>query len=143
MTEAPKNGINSAPATTRSHQGASYRWPMRGELRVHLGAAPGAGKTHAALDEARRRRGRGASVVVAAIATPERGTLPDLLADVPTVATRSDGSLDVDAIAALDPDVVVVDDLAHAGRTTTRWREVDRLLDLGFDVITTLNIAEV
>ena len=39
----------------------------RGKLRIHLGAAPGAGKTYAMLSEARRRVERGADCVVASV----------------------------------------------------------------------------
>jgi K+-sensing histidine kinase KdpD len=39
----------------------------RGVLRVHLGAAPGVGKTVAMLEEGNRRAGRGTDVVVALV----------------------------------------------------------------------------
>ena len=52
----------------------------RGRLRVYLGVAPGAGKTHALLDEARRRAARGNDVVVAAVATRDRPGLDAVLA---------------------------------------------------------------
>ena len=44
----------------------------RGELRVYLGAAPGVGKTYAALNEAHRRLDRGTDVVVGLVETHGR-----------------------------------------------------------------------
>ncbi|KPM50528.1 histidine kinase, partial [Frankia sp. R43] len=41
----------------------------RGTLRIYLGAAPGVGKTYAALDEAHRRAERGTDVVVGFVET--------------------------------------------------------------------------
>ena len=43
---------------------ASKQRHSRGALRLYLGAAPGVGKTYAALNEARRRAERGTDVVV-------------------------------------------------------------------------------
>ncbi|MGA2433167.1 MAG: sensor histidine kinase KdpD, partial [Acidimicrobiales bacterium] len=44
----------------------------RGTLRVYLGLAPGVGKTFRMLDEGRRRRERGADVVVGFVETHDR-----------------------------------------------------------------------
>jgi K+-sensing histidine kinase KdpD len=44
----------------------------RGALRLYLGAAPGVGKTYAALSEARRRAERGTDVVLTFVETYHR-----------------------------------------------------------------------
>ena len=44
----------------------------RGNLRVYLGMAPGVGKTFAMLDEGKRRRERGADVIVGIVETHGR-----------------------------------------------------------------------
>ena len=52
--------------------------------------------------------------------------------------------MDVDAIIARAPDVVLVDELAHTNvpgsEHEKRWQDVDRLLEAGIDVISTVNI---
>ncbi len=124
----------------------------RGQLRVYLGAAPGVGKTHAALDEARRRQSRGATTAVLAVgdapggaATPRgaesSGALLDGLARIPL---RSDGSPDVAAAIALAPAVIVLDDLAaRSPDGSARHALVAGLLDAGCDVIGTANVTEI
>lgn len=112
---------------------------------MHLGAAPGVGKTYAMLDEARRRGTRGARVVVAAVETRGRAPLEDLLADLPRVAPLEGGrDIDVASVLAGTPDVVVVDQLAHTNADgSARWRDVEALLDGGCDVLTTLDVSEI
>ena len=52
--------------------------------------------------------------------------------------------MDVDAILAPRPQVVLVDEYAHTNapgsRNEKRWQDVEELLDAGIDVISTLNI---
>ena len=52
--------------------------------------------------------------------------------------------MDVDAILARHPQVVLVDEYAHTNapgsRNEKRWQDVEQLLDAGIDVISTLNI---
>src|SRR5258705_419141 len=49
----------------------------RGQLRIHLGSAPGVGKTYAMLNEAHRRAERGTDVVETITGVPQRETVPD------------------------------------------------------------------
>ncbi|WP_443729189.1 histidine kinase, partial [Streptomyces aculeolatus] len=52
--------------------------------------------------------------------------------------------MDVDAVLARRPAVVLVDEMAHANiagsRNGKRWQDVRELLDAGIDVISTANI---
>src|SRR5487761_1985124 len=52
--------------------------------------------------------------------------------------------MDLDAVLARHPRVVLVDELAHTnvpgGRHQKRWQDVEELLEAGIDVITTVNI---
>ncbi|MFB7613737.1 ATP-binding protein [Kitasatospora sp. NPDC056181] len=125
--------------------------PRRGRLRVYLGSAPGVGKTYRMLDEARRRRERGADVVVGFIECHGRRHTESMLAGLETVPrlTRSyrDAEfeeMDLDAVLKRRPAVVLVDELAHTnipgGRHAKRWQDVGELLDAGIDVITTVNV---
>ena len=123
----------------------------RGVLRLYLGAAPGVGKTYAALSEARRRAERGTDVVVALVETydrPKTKALLDGLEIVPRRRMTYRGAdfteMDVDAVLARRPAVVVVDELAHTNvpgcRHTKRWQDVEELLAAGITVLSTVNI---
>ena len=118
----------------------------RGELRIYLGAAPGVGKTYAVLGEARRRRERGTDVVVGLVETHGRAKTAELLDGLETVPRRPTGELDLDALLDRDPQVAVIDELAHANapgsRNPKRWQDVEELLAAGIDVLSTVNVQE-
>ncbi|WP_046316415.1 sensor histidine kinase KdpD [Mycobacterium sp. UM_Kg1] len=119
--------------------------PRRGELRIYLGAAPGVGKTYAMLGEAHRRAERGTDVVAAAVQTHGRPKTAELLQGLEIVGEPG-GELDVDAVLARHPQVVLVDDLAHTNppgsRNAKRWQDIEELLDAGITVISTLNVQQ-
>lgn len=130
---------------------ASAAPPRRGRLRVYLGSAPGVGKTYRMLDEARRRQERGADVVVGYIECHGRKHTESMLAGldvIPRLHRTYRGTefteMDVEAVLARRPSVVLVDELAHTnipgGKNAKRWQDVDDLLAAGLDVITTVNI---
>ncbi|MEU7823186.1 DUF4118 domain-containing protein [Catellatospora sp. NPDC049133] len=123
----------------------------RGQLRIYLGAAPGVGKTYAALEEAHRRRERGTDVVVGFVETHGRKHTLHMLGELELVPRRTIGyrgatftEMDVDAILARRPEVVLVDELAHTNvpgcRNAKRWQDINELLDAGIHVLSTLNI---
>jgi two-component system, OmpR family, sensor histidine kinase KdpD len=120
----------------------------RGELRIYLGMAPGAGKTFAMLGEARRRLDRGTDVVVGLVETHGRAKTAELLAGLEAVPRRSVPNgldeMDLDAVLARKPEVALVDELAHTNapgsRHPKRWQDVADLLDAGIDVISTVNV---
>lgn len=123
----------------------------RGELRIYLGAAPGVGKTYAMLGEAHRRLERGTDVVAAVVETHGRTKTADMLDGIEVIAPRyvpyrggSFPELDVAAVLARRPQVVLVDELAHTntpGSTNIkRWQDVEELLDAGITVISTVNV---
>ncbi|MBL8774799.1 MAG: sensor histidine kinase KdpD [Acidimicrobiales bacterium] len=123
----------------------------RGKLRIYLGAAPGVGKTFAMLNEGRRRRDRGTDVVVGYVETHGRPNTAAQLEDLEVVPRRTLGhrgtefqEMDVDAVLARRPAVVLVDELAHTNvpgsRHAKRWQDVAELLAAGVDVLSTLNI---
>jgi len=122
----------------------------RGDLRIYLGAAPGVGKTYAMLGEARRRLERGTDVVVGLVETHGRTKTAELLAGLEIVPRRPIADhvgldeLDLDAVLARSPEVVLVDELAHTNipgsRNAKRWQDVEELLEAGIDVLTTVNV---
>ncbi|MEV0683694.1 sensor histidine kinase KdpD [Nocardia sp. NPDC050378] len=123
----------------------------RGRLRIYLGAAPGVGKTYAMLGEAHRRLERGRDVVAGVVETHGRAKTAELLDGIeriPPKAVRYRGTelpeLDVDAVLARKPAVVLVDELAHTNAPGSahekRWQDVEAILDAGIDVISTVNV---
>ena len=127
---------------------------QRGHLTVFLGAAPGVGKTYAMLGEAQSRARSEQGVVIGLAMTHGRVDTDAMLRSLETLPPRSvahrGGSfeeLDVDAVLARRPEVVVVDELAHrcapGSRHEKRWEDVEELLDAGIDVITSLNVQHI
>jgi two-component system sensor histidine kinase KdpD len=123
----------------------------RGKLRIILGAAPGVGKTWQMLLEGRRLRADGADVVIGYVETHGRQETAAQIGDleiVPRAAIDYRGKqleeLDLGAVIARRPDIVLIDELAHTNvpgsRNQKRWMDVEEIRDAGIDVITTLNI---
>src|SRR6516162_5450516 len=130
---------------------ATDHHPKRGELRIYLGAAPGVGKTYAMLGEAHRRLERGTDVVAAVVETHGRRKTAELIEGIEVIPPRyieyrgsSFPELDVPAVLARHPQVVLVDELAHTNtpgsKNEKRWQDVEELLDAGITVISTVNI---
>src|ERR1700728_2213235 len=123
----------------------------RGQLRIYLGAAAGAGKTFDMLSEGHRRAERGADVVVAFVETHGRAhtaALLDGLEVVPRARILYRGAtfeeMDIDAVLARNPEIALVDEFAHTNvpgsRNAKRWQDIEELLDAGIDVISAVNI---
>jgi two-component system sensor histidine kinase KdpD len=123
----------------------------RGNLRVYIGAAPGVGKTYAALEEVHDLAAQGTDAVVGYVETHGRddtARLTDGLEVVPRKTVEYRGGqfeeLDPKAILDRDPDVALVDELAHTNVDGSghpkRWQDVEDILDAGIDVISTVNI---
>jgi two-component system sensor histidine kinase KdpD len=123
----------------------------RGQLRIYLGAAPGVGKTYAMLNEGRRRKSRGTDVVVGVVETYGRPLTVEALEGLPVIPRRQVtyqgvtlDEMDLAAILARRPQVVLVDELAHTNAPGSpnekRWQDVESLRDAGITVISTLNI---
>ena len=123
----------------------------RGTLRIYLGPAPGVGKTYAMLDEGWRRHERGTDVVIGVVETYGREHTAAMIREIEVVPRRRMSyrgtafeEMDVDAVVARQPAVVLVDEFAHTNvpgaRNEKRWQDVEEILDAGIHVITTLNI---
>ncbi|MFI0423021.1 histidine kinase, partial [Spongiactinospora sp. 9N601] len=123
----------------------------QGRLRVYLGAAPGVGKTYAMLCEGRRALARGRDVVVGLVETHGRAQTAALLEGLEILPRRtvvhrgaSFTELDVAAVLARRPRVVLVDELAHTNvpgsGNAKRWQDVLEIVAAGIDVVTTVNV---
>src|SRR5208282_4239712 len=126
----------------------------RGRLKIFLGAAPGVGKTYEMLEAAQTKRREGADLVVGFVETHGRKETEALLTGLETVKRRKIDykgrvieEMDLDAILARRPKLVLVDELAHTNasgsRHPKRYLDVEELLVAGIDVYTTLNIQHV
>jgi two-component system, OmpR family, sensor histidine kinase KdpD len=123
----------------------------RGTLKLFLGYAPGVGKTYTMLSEAIRRHSRGEDIVVGVVETHGRKAIAELAAQLEIVPRRKieyKGTLfeemDVDAILARKPRVVLIDELAHTNipgsRHRKRYEDVLEVLASGIDVLSTVNV---
>ena len=128
--------------------------PCPGRLKIFLGAAPGVGKTYEMLTSARQRRREGIDVVVGVVETHGRGETQALVDGLETIPRRTIeykghtlDEMDLDAVLARRPQLVLVDELAHTNapesRHPKRFLDVEEILAAGIDVYTTLNIQHV
>jgi two-component system, OmpR family, sensor histidine kinase KdpD len=145
--------VPDVPATIDEESRQAVR--PTGKFRIYLGSAAGVGKTCAMLDEGWRRHHRGADVVVGFVETHGRPHTAELVRDLPVVPRRvvdyrgtAFEEMDLDAVLARRPEVVLVDELAHtnvpaSGAHEKRWEDVLDLLAAGIAVISTVNIQHV
>ncbi|AIO25926.1 DUF4118 domain-containing protein [Burkholderia cepacia] len=123
----------------------------RGQLKIFFGASAGVGKTYAMLQAARQRLQEGVDVVVGIVETHGRSETAALLdgLDVLPLARidyrgRTLAEFDLDGALARQPQLILVDELAHSNvqgaRHMKRWQDVYELLDAGIDVYTTVNV---
>ncbi len=126
----------------------------RGRLKIFLGAAPGVGKTYEMLRQAQKRRAENIDVVVGVVETHGRVETDHQLAGLTIIPRRtiayrgrSLSEMDLDAVLARRPKLVLVDELAHTNapgsRHPKRYMDVEELLAAGIDVYTTVNIQHV
>jgi two-component system sensor histidine kinase KdpD len=124
---------------------------QRGRLTVYLGFAPGVGKTWDMLQAVHQLQAEGTDVVVGFIETHGRQATADLLEGldlIPRRAVTYQGvtleELNVEAVIARRPQVCAIDELAHTNAPGSlrpkRYQDVDVVLAVGIDVLTTLNI---
>ena len=122
-----------------------------GTFKLFLGYAPGVGKTYAMLSEGVRRRSRGEDVLIGLVETHGRKAITELAQKLETVPRRkieykgtSFEEMDVDAIIAKHPQVVLIDELAHTNvpgsKHRKRYEDVQEILAAKIDVLSTLNI---
>ncbi len=133
---------------------ASPSQKARGIFKLFLGYAPGVGKTFSMLSEAIRRRSRREDVVIGVVETHGRKGIEELASQIEAVPRKKieyKGTvfeeMDVDAILARKPQVVLVDELAHTNipgsRHRKRYEDIQDLLAANIDVVSTLNIQHI
>src|SRR5207237_2017206 len=123
-------------------------------LKLFLGYAPGVGKTFNMLSEGIRRYSRGEDVVIGLVETHGRAGIAELASKLETVPRRkieykgaSFEEMDLDAILARKPQVVLVDELAHTNiegsKHGKRYQDIMDLLDAQIDVLSTMNVQHI
>src|SRR5579872_399430 len=126
----------------------------QGIFKLFLGYAPGVGKTFNMLSEGIRRKSRGEDVVIGLAETHGRKAVAELAAKLETVPRRqmdykgaSFDEMDVDAILSRQPQVALVDELAHTNiegsKHAKRYQDVMELLDANIDVLSTMNVQHI
>lgn len=127
---------------------------VAGRLKIFVGAAPGVGKTYEMLQSAHARLKAGVDVVVGVVETHGRAETEALVAGLDVVPRRVIDhksqrleEMDLDAILARRPKLVLVDELAHTNapgsRHPKRYLDVAELLAAGIDVYTAVNIQHI
>ncbi len=150
MTPVP---LPNPDALLAELQNAKYL-EARGALRIFFGYAAGVGKTYSMLQAARQAIKEGREVVVGYVEPHGRADTEALLEGfetLPLLETLYRGvplrEFDVDAALARDPEIILVDELAHTNapgcRHEKRWQDINEILEAGIDVWTTLNVQHI
>ena len=154
MVDAPRlerRRVPREPGAGTSEFLALVRQRERGKLKLYIGSAAGVGKTYRMLNEANDLRRRGVDVVVGFVETHGRRDTEAQIGElevVPRQRIEYRGvvleEMDVEAVIRRQPEVAVVDELAHSNVPGTqhrkRWEDVTQLLDEGINVISAVNV---
>lgn len=126
----------------------------RGRLKIFFGMCPGVGKTYTMLRAAQEEVRTGVDLVVGIVETHGRVETEACLNGLTVLPRRSIAhgnvtltELDLEAVLARKPRLVVVDEFAHSNahgsRHPKRYQDVIEFLDAGIDVFTTLNVQHI
>lgn len=125
-----------------------------GKLKIYLGMSAGVGKTYRMLEEARNLLRNGVNIKIAYVETHNRKETQALVEGLPLIPRREVfykgkklEELDVQAILLLQPETVIIDELAHSNipgsKNEKRWQDVLDVLDAGINVISAVNIQHI
>lgn len=126
----------------------------RGKLKIFLGYIAGVGKTYEMLKSAHLRKEEGIDVRIGYIEPHGRKETEALIEGLPVIPVKTIEyhgvklpEMDLDAILAARPKLVLVDELAHTNvpgtRHLKRYQDVEELLAAGIDVYSTLNVQHI
>ncbi|MDO7878073.1 MAG: sensor histidine kinase KdpD [Enterococcus mundtii] len=130
------------------------REKSRGRLRVYFGFAAGVGKTYAMLAEAQELSLLGKDIVVGYIEPHDRPDTNQLLEGLPQIPLKEVtykgltlSEPNIDAIIKRQPEIVLIDELAHSNapgsRNRKRYQDIEELLNAGINVHTTINVQHI
>jgi len=123
----------------------------RGKLKIFFGMCAGVGKTYTMLQTAHAEKSKGADIIIGYVETHNRKETADLTEGFEVIPRKSYQyksttvyEMDLDAIIARRPQLVLVDELAHTNapgsRHAKRFQDVLEILDNGINVFTTVNV---
>jgi two-component system sensor histidine kinase KdpD len=123
----------------------------RGKLKIFFGMCAGVGKTYTMLQAAQIEKTKGADIVIGYVETHNRKETAALVEGFELIQrkkylykTTHVQEMDLDAIIARNPQIVLVDELAHTNapgsRHLKRYQDVQEILDNGINVYTTVNV---
>ena len=146
--------LDKRPSPDALLEAARREESRTGRLRIFVGAAPGVGKTYTMLETARARKKDGYDIVVGVVETHGRKETEALLEGLEIIPRRRVEykgrrleEMDLDAVLARRPQIVLVDELAHTdaagSRHPKRYLDVEELLAAGIDVYSTVNIQHI
>jgi len=126
----------------------------RGKLKIFLGYIAGVGKTYEMLKSAHLKKDEGIDVRIGYVEHHGRRETEELMEGLPIIPMQQIeyrgvklSEMDLDAILAAHPQLVLVDELAHTNAPGTRhpkrYQDVEELLAAGIDVYTTLNVQHI
>ncbi len=151
ITESPdRHGNRPSPESFL----AMVEESERAKLRIYIGAAAGVGKTFQMLEDANALKKQGIDVVIGAVETHGREETQELIKDleiVPPDVIEYRGTafdeMNLAAIIARNPAVVIVDELAHTNiegaKNRKRFEDILELLENNISVITAVNIQHI
>src|SRR5690242_7081467 len=153
MTDQRRD-IEQRPSPEALLEAARREEGRTGKLKIFIGAAPGVGKTYEMLQQARARKRDGYDIVIGIVETHGRRETEALLEGIEVIPRRRLEyrgqwleEMDLDAIIARRPQIVLVDELAHTNalgsRHPKRYLDVEELLARGIHVYTTVNIQHI
>jgi two-component system sensor histidine kinase KdpD len=133
---------------------AKLQQDKKGKLKIYIGMSAGVGKTYRMLQEAHTLLRNGVNVKVGYVETHNRTETQALIDGLPIIPRRQVfykgkklDELDVQTILLLQPQVVIVDELAHTNipgsKNEKRWQDVLDILDAGINVISAINIQHI
>ncbi|MBC7935442.1 MAG: sensor protein KdpD [Rhizobacter sp.] len=126
----------------------------KGKLKIYIGMSAGVGKTYRMLQEAHRLLNNNVNIKIGFVETHNRKETQALIDGLPIIPRRTVfykgkqlEELDVQAILLLQPQVVIVDELAHSNipgsKNEKRWQDVLDIMDAGINVISAVNIQHI
>lgn len=123
----------------------------QGQLKVYIGAAPGVGKTYTMLREANELKRKGIDIIIGLLETHGREDTFEQIGTLDLIPRKKIQyknvvleEMDTDAIITRNPEVVLVDELAHTNVPGSdykkRYQDVEKMIKSGISVISTMNI---
>jgi two-component system, OmpR family, sensor histidine kinase KdpD len=123
----------------------------RGKLKIFFGMCAGVGKTYTMLQTAQAEKSKGCDIVIGYVETHNRKETAELAEGfelIPRKTVRYKSTtvyeMDLDTIISRNPQLVLVDELAHTNapgsRHAKRFQDVQEILDHGINVYTTVNV---